>query len=77
VNEGKGDRVTVVMATILLALRFIWRLTPSDEAPRLAEEEFWRMKKETGLPKPWQKEALRLEIEIGVLSRVYGTSVLL
>ena len=32
-NEGKGERATVVMATILLALRFIWRLMPSDEVP--------------------------------------------
>jgi hypothetical protein len=33
VNEGKSERMTVVMATILLALRFIWRLMPSDEVP--------------------------------------------
>ena len=33
VNEGRGERTTVVMATILLALKFIWRLMPSDEAP--------------------------------------------
>lgn len=32
-NEGRGERTTVVMATILLALTFIWRLIPDDEAP--------------------------------------------
>jgi hypothetical protein len=33
VNEGRGTRTTVVMAAILLALTFIWRLMPADEAP--------------------------------------------
>ena len=32
-SEGRGERTTVVMATILLALKFIWRLMPSDEVP--------------------------------------------
>ena len=33
VSEGKGQRTMVVMATILLALTFIWRLMPADEVP--------------------------------------------